>query len=90
MDDDQQRCNKQGIPESERSLRTKKPIGSEIVEQGPVAREVRFAGLEPSEGLWQWSDFSLLGGCGHTFLVDVHKSFVVYALIRSPHSSAFK
>jgi SRSO17 transposase len=82
--DDQQRCNKAGIPESEQVFKTKNQLALEIVEQAR-RNGVRFGWVGADAGYGSGPDFLFaLDNAGHTFLVDVHKSFVVYELDPQP------
>jgi SRSO17 transposase len=82
--DDQQRCHKAGIPESEQVFKTKNQLALEIVEQAR-GNGVRFGWVGADAGYGSGPDFLFaLEDAGHTFLVDVHKSFVVYELDPQP------
>ena len=78
--DDPQRCHKAGIPQSEQVFKTKNQLALEIVEQAR-RNGVRFGWVGADAGYGSGPDFLFaLEDGGHTFLVDVHKSFVVYEL----------
>ena len=80
--DDAQRCNKAGIPESERVFKTKKQLALEIVEQAR-RNGVRFGWVGADAGYGSGPDFLFaLADAGHTFLIDIHKSFVIYGVGR--------
>ena len=82
--DDQQRCNKAGLPESEQVFKTKNQLALEIVEQAR-RNGVRFGWVGADAGYGSGPDFLFaLEDAGHNFLVDVHKSFVVYDLDPQP------
>ena len=82
--DDPQRCHKAGIPESEQVFKTKNQLALEIVEQAR-RNGVRFGWVGADAGYGSGPDFLFaLEDGGHTFLVDVHKSFVVYELDPQP------
>jgi SRSO17 transposase len=82
--DDRQRCGKAGIPESEQVFKTKNQLALEIVEQAR-RNGVRFGWVGADAGYGSGPDFLFaLEDAGHTFLVDVHKSFVVYELDPQP------
>src|SRR5258708_16602575 len=93
--DDQQRCAKAGIPESERVFKTKNELALEIVEQAR-RNGVRFGWVGADAGYGSGPDFLFaLADAGHTFLIDVHKSFVIYEVnpqprIRKPSSRGRK
>lgn len=76
--DDAERCNKAGIPESEGVFKTKSQLALEIVEQAR-RNGVRFGWVGADAGYGSGPDFLFaLADAGHTFLIDVHKSFVIY------------
>ena len=76
--DDAQRCNKAGIPESERVFKTKSQLALEIVEQAR-RNGVRFGWVGADAGYGGGPDFLFaLDDAGESFLIDVHKSFVIY------------
>jgi len=76
--DDAERCHKAGIPESERVFKTKSQLALEIVEQAR-RNGVRFGWVGADAGYGSGPDFLFaLADAGHTFLIDVHKSFVIY------------
>jgi SRSO17 transposase len=82
--DDAQRCNKAGIPESERVFKTKNQLALEIVEQAR-RNGVRFGWVGADAGYGSGPDFLFaLADAGHTFLIDVHKSFVIYDVDPQP------
>jgi SRSO17 transposase len=82
--DDQQRCAKAGIPESERVFKTKNQLALEIVEQAR-RNGVRFGWVGADAGYGSGPDFLFaLADAGHTFLIDVHKSFVIYEVDPQP------
>ena len=75
--DDAQRCNKAGIPESERVFKTKSQLALEIVEQAR-RNGVRFGWVGADAGYGSGPDFLFaLDDAGESFLIDVHKSFVI-------------
>ena len=90
--DDGERCNKAGIPGCERVFKTKNQLALEIVEQAR-RNGVRFGWVGADAGYGSGPDFLFaLADAGHTFLIDVHKSFVVYEVdpqstIPGQHSS---
>ena len=59
--DDVERCNKAGIPESERVFKTKNQLALEIVEQAR-RNGVRFGWVGADAGAWQWSGLSICFG----------------------------
>src|SRR5207244_13167184 len=76
--DDVERCNKAGVPESERVFKTKNQLALEIVAQAR-RNGVRFGWVGADAGYGSGPDFLFaLADAGHTFLIDVHKSFVIY------------
>src|ERR1700741_5399266 len=76
--DDAQRCNKAGIPESERVFKTKSQLALEIVEQAR-RNGMRFGWVGADAGYGSGPDFLFaLDDAGESFLIDVHKSFVIY------------
>ena len=76
--DDAQRCNKAGIPESERVFKTKSQLALEIVEQAR-RNGVRFGWVGADAGYGSGPGFLFaLDDAGESFLIDVHKSFVIY------------
>jgi len=78
--DDPERCNRAGIPENEQVFKTKNQLALEIVEQAR-RNGVRFGWVGADAGYGSGPDFLFaLEDAGHTFLVDVHKSFVVREL----------
>ena len=80
--EDAERCNKAGIPESERVFKTKSQLALEIVEQAR-RNGVRFGWVGADAGYGSGPDFLFaLADAGHTFLIDVHKSFVIYGVGR--------
>jgi SRSO17 transposase len=80
--DDPERCNRADIPESEQVFKTKNELALEIVEQAH-RNGVRFGWVGADAGYGSGPDFLFaLEDAGHTFLVDVHKSFVVQELDR--------
>src|SRR5258708_10306819 len=82
--DDQQRCAKAGIPESERVFKTKNELALEIVEQSR-RNGVRFGWVGADAGYGSGPDFLFaLADAGHTFLIDIHKSFVIYGVDPQP------
>jgi SRSO17 transposase len=82
--DDVERCNKAGIPESERVFKTKNQLALEIVEQAR-RNGVRFGWVGADAGYGSGPDFLFaLADAGHTFLIDVHKSFVIYEVDPQP------
>ena len=82
--DDAQRCNKAGIPESERGFKTKSQLGLEIVEQAR-RNGVRFGWVGADAGYGSGPDFLFaLDDAGQSFLIDVHKSFVIYEVDPQP------
>ena len=82
--DDAQRCNKAGIPESERVFKTKNQLALEIVEQAR-RNGVRFGWVGADAGYGSGPDFLFaLADAGQTFLIDVHKSFVIYDVDPQP------
>jgi SRSO17 transposase len=93
--EDAERCNKAGIPESERVFKTKSQLALEIVEQAR-RNGVRFGWVGADAGYGSGPDFLFaLADAGHTFLIDIHKSFVIYELdrqlrIQEPSSKGHK
>jgi SRSO17 transposase len=82
--DDGQRCDKAGIPESEQVFKTKSQLALEIVEQAR-RNGMRFGWVGADAGYGSGPDFLFaLADAGHTFLIDVHKSFVIYELDPQP------
>jgi len=82
--DDVERCNKAGIPESERVFKTKNQLALEIVEQAR-RNGVRFGWVGADAGYGSGPDFLFsLADAGHTFLIDVPKSFVIYDVDPQP------
>jgi len=82
--DDAQRCNKAGIPESERVFKTKSQLALEIVEQAR-RNGVRFGWVGADAGYGSGPDFLFaLDDAGESFLIDVHKSFVIYEVDPQP------
>ena len=82
--DDAQRCNKAGIPESERVFKTKSQLALEIVEQA-TRNGVRFGWVGADAGYGSGPDFLFaLDDAGQSFLIDVHKSFVIYEVDPQP------
>ena len=80
--DDVERCNKAGVPENERVFKTKNQLALEIVEQAR-RNGVRFGWVGADAGYGSGPDFLFaLADAGHTFLIDVHKSFVIYGVDR--------
>ena len=80
--EDAERCNKAGIPESERVFKTKSQLALEIVEQAR-RNGVRFGWVGADAGYGSGPDFLFaLADAGHTFLIDIHKSFVIYGVGR--------
>ena len=80
--EDAERCNKAGIPESERVFKTKSQLALEIVEQAR-RNGVRFGWVGADAGYGSGTDFLFaLADAGHNFLIDVHKSFVIYGVGR--------
>jgi SRSO17 transposase len=80
--DDVERCNKAGVPESERVFKTKNQLALEIVEQAR-RNGVRFGWVGADAGYGSGPDFLFaLADAGHTFLIDVHKSFVISGVDR--------
>jgi SRSO17 transposase len=78
--DDVERCNKAGVPERERVFKTKNQLALEIVEQAR-RNGVRFGWVGADAGYGSGPDFLFaLADAGHSFLIDVHKSFVIYEL----------
>ena len=78
--DDVERCNKAGVPESERVFKTKNQLALEIVAQAR-RNGVRFGWVGADAGYGSGPDFLFaLADAGHSFLIDVHKSFVIYEL----------
>ena len=59
--DDAQRCNKAGIPESERVFKTKSQLALEIARAGPSQRSALWLGWCRCR-LWQWSGLSVCFG----------------------------
>jgi SRSO17 transposase len=81
---DAQRCNKAGIPEGERVFKTKSQLALEIVEQAR-RNGVRFGWVGADAGYGSGPDFLFsLADAGHTFLIDVHKNFVIYGVDPQP------
>ncbi len=81
---DPQRCNRAGIPESEQVFKTKNQLALEIVEQAR-RNGVRFGWVGADAGYGSGPDFLFaLEDGGHNFLVDVHKSFMVYEIDPQP------
>jgi len=77
-------CNKAGIPESERVFKTKNQLALEIVEQAR-RNGVRFGWVGADAAMADGPDFLFsLADAGHTFLIDVHKSFVIYDVDPQP------
>src|SRR3977135_2677824 len=71
-------CNKAGIPDCEGVFKTKSQLALEIVEQAR-RNGVRFGWVGADAGYGSGPDFLFaLADAGHTFLIDVHKSFVIY------------
>jgi hypothetical protein len=56
--DDAQRCNKAGIPESERLFKTKNQLALEIARAGPSQWSALWLGWGRC-GLWQWTGLSV-------------------------------
>jgi SRSO17 transposase len=82
--DDPQRCKRAGIPESEQVFKTKNQLALEIVEQAR-RNGVRFGWVGADAGYGSGPDFLFaLEDAGHNFLVDVHKSFMVYEIDPQP------
>jgi DDE superfamily endonuclease len=82
--EDAQRCNKAGIPESERVFKTKGQLALEIVEQA-CRNGVRFGWVGADAGYGSGPDFLFaLANAGQSFLIDVHKSFVIYEVDPQP------
>ena len=82
--DDVERCNKAGIPQSERVFKTKNQLALEIVEQAR-RNGVRFGWVGADAGYGSGPDFLFaLADAGHTFLIDVHKSFVIHEVDPQP------
>jgi SRSO17 transposase len=82
--EDAQRCNKAGIPESERVFKTKSQLALEIVEQA-CRNGVRFGWVGADAGYGSGPDFLFaLADAGQSFLIDVHKSFVIYEVDPQP------
>ena len=80
--DDAERCDKADIPQSERVFKTKNQLALEIVEQAR-RNGVRFGWVGADAGYGSGPDFLFaLADAGHTFLIDVHKSFVIYGVGR--------
>jgi SRSO17 transposase len=80
----QQRCAKADIPESERVFKTKNELALEIVEQAR-RKGVRFGWVGADAGYGSGPDFLFaLADAGHTFLIDIHKSFVIYEVDPQP------
>src|SRR5262249_31592999 len=88
-------ATKRAIPESERVFKTKSQLALEIVEQAR-RNGVRFGWVGADAGYGSGPDFLFaLADAGHTFLIDVHKSFVIYELdrqlrIQEPSSKGHK
>jgi SRSO17 transposase len=80
--DDVERCNIAGVPESERVFKTKNQLALEIVAQAR-RNGVRFGWVGADAGYGSGPDFLFaLADAGHTFLIDVHKSFVISGVDR--------
>ena len=76
--EDPQRCDKAGIPESQRVFRTKDQLGLEIVRH---ARQngLRFGWVGADAGYGKGPGFCMaLDQMGERFVVDVHSDFRVY------------
>jgi len=75
--------NKAGIPQKANGSLRPRTNGCESLRK-PPPMEWRFGGLERC-GLCRWSRLSIcLADAGHTFLIDVHKSFVIYGVDPQP------
>ena len=59
--DDAERCDKAGIPQSERVFKTKNQLALEIVEQAR-RNGVRFGWVGADAGAWQWAGLSVFVG----------------------------
>jgi SRSO17 transposase len=82
--DDAERCDKAGIPQSERVFKTKNQLALEIVEQAR-RNGMRFGWVGADAGYGSGPDFLFcLADAGHTFLIDVHKSFLIYGVDPQP------
>jgi len=82
--DDAERCDKAGIPQSERVFKTKNQLALEIVEQAR-RNGVRFGWVGADAGYGSGPGFLFcLADAGHTFLIDVHKSFLIYGVDPQP------
>jgi len=76
--DDPERCEKAGIPASERIFRTKEKLALEIV-QHAVSQGLRFGWVGADAGYGKGPAFCLaLDRMGRQFVVDVHSDFRVY------------
>jgi SRSO17 transposase len=83
--DDPERCEKAGVPEGERTFRTKPELALEIVRH---AREngLRFGWVGADAGYGKGPGFcSALEEMGETFVVDVHSDFHVYVEDPEPY-----
>jgi hypothetical protein len=86
-----ERCNKAGIPESERVFKIKSQLALEIVAQAR-RNGVRFGWVGADAGSWKWPGLSI---CffwlmqAHTFLIDIHKSCVIHEVDPQHDASAY-
>ena len=82
--DDAERCDKAGIAQSERVFKTKNQLALEIVEQAR-RNGVRFGWVGADAGYGSGPGFLFcLADAGHSFLIDVHKSFLIYGVDPQP------
>jgi len=82
---DPNRCDRAGIPEAERSFRTKPELALEIVHH---AREngLRFGWVGADAGYGKGPGFCMaLDEMGETFVVDIHSDFPVYGEDPKPY-----
>ena len=76
--EDPKRCEKAGIPESERIFRTKEELALEIVRKARQ-RGLRFAWVGADGGYGKGPGFCMaLDQMGELFVVDLHSDFTVY------------
>lgn len=76
--DDPSRCEKAGIPESERSFRTKDELAIDIVDNAR-RNGLRFGWVGADAGYGKGPGFCLeLHKRNHLFVVDVHSDFSIY------------
>ena len=76
--DDPERCEKAGIPETEREFKTKEKLALEIVENA-LQNGLRFGWVGADGGYGKGPEFCRsLDDMGQKFVVDVHADFRVY------------